>query len=83
MSHDSNNNTNDSPILTSDEAARFLRLDDDYDDIGGAIEALLRLARDGKIRPIKGCGKKYKWHREELLRYALKEGLTIVEKAVV
>lgn len=59
-----------SPLLTNNEAVRFLRMDEDYDDIGAAIRALHTMARAGKVSPIKGCGKTYKWHVEELRRYA-------------
>ncbi|MCH8823322.1 MAG: hypothetical protein IH984_07425 [Planctomycetes bacterium] len=69
-------NNRDSPILTSEEAVIFLRLDSDYVDIGDAVAALHRIARSGKIRPIKGLGKKHKWLLGELLRYSENEGLT-------
>ena len=59
-----------SPVLTNQEAVRFLRMDEDYDDIGSAVKALHKMKRDGKIVPIKGCGKTYKWHIDELRRYS-------------
>ena len=74
MVHQSDN-LHPSPILTSEEAARFLRLDDDYEDIAHAVEALKRLARNKKLHPIKGLGKKHKWHIDELLRYSQSEGV--------
>lgn len=61
-----------SEILTNAEACRWLRLDDDHDEIEDAIAALLRLAREGKIRPLR-CGKTYKWTRAELERFARDE----------
>ncbi|MCH8824189.1 MAG: hypothetical protein IH984_11865 [Planctomycetes bacterium] len=60
-----------SPVLTNIEAVAFLRLDqDNYADEGAAVRALQTIAREGKITPIRGCGKTFKWHIDELRRYA-------------
>ena len=61
-----------SPVLTNDEAARFLRLDDDYSEMADAIRALHRLVREGKLKPLR-CGKSYKFAIAELERYVADE----------
>ena len=58
-----------SPLLTNAEAAEYLRLDTDYPELGNAVDAMLRLARKHKLRPIEGIGKTYKWRRSELDRF--------------
>ena len=66
-----------SPLLTNEEAVKFLRIDEDYpDDMANAIKALHRLVQAGRIRPITGCGKTYKFAIAELERFAREEGLT-------
>lgn len=61
-----------SPVLTNAEAARWLRLDDDYDDIGDAIKALCRLVRERGLRVLR-CGKSYKFTLAELERFTREE----------
>ena len=58
-----------SPVLTSAEAVRWLRLDEDHDDIGPAVLALKRLVQDGKLRPLRGVGRTYKYTLDELQRF--------------
>ena len=57
-----------SPVLTNLEAAAWLRLSDDYDQPEDAIEALHRIVRQGKLRPLR-AGKTYKFTVDELQRY--------------
>ena len=57
-----------SPVLTNEEAARFLRLDSDYPEPADAVKALHRLVRQGKLRPLQ-CGKTYKFTLAELERF--------------
>lgn len=59
-----------SPILTNEEAVEFLRLSEDYSAIADAIRSLHRLVRLELVRPIRGCGKTYKFTVAELERYA-------------
>lgn len=61
-----------SPVLTNEEAARFLRLDEDYSEMADAVRALHRLVRDGRLRPLR-CGKSYKFAVAELERYVADE----------
>ena len=61
-----------SPVLTNEEAVRFLRLDDDYSEMTDAVRALHRLVRDGRLRPLR-CGKRYKFAVAELERYVADE----------
>lgn len=61
-----------SPVLTNEEAARFLRLDEDYSEMADAIRALHRLVREGKLKPLR-CGKSYKFAVAELERYVTNE----------
>lgn len=61
-----------SPVLTNEEAVRFLRLDADYDELADAVKALHRLVRDGRLRPLR-CGKSYKFTVDELQRYVADE----------
>ena len=57
------------PLLTNEEAVRFLRLDTDYPhDMAAAIRALHRLVRKRKLRPVQ-CGTTYKFAVAELERY--------------
>lgn len=61
-------------LLTAAEAVRYLRLDADYDgDMAGATRALHKLVRDGRLRPIRGCGKSYKYPLHELRRFITSE----------
>ena len=61
-----------SPILTTAEACCWLRLDEDFDgDMGRAEDALHRITARGELRPLKGCGKRLRFLRSELARYAL------------
>ncbi len=59
----------DTPVLTNLEAAEWLRLTDDYDQPEDAIEALYRIVRKGKLRPLR-AGKTYKFTLAELARHA-------------
>ena len=61
-----------SPVLTNEEAVRFLRLDTDYNETADAIRALHRLVRQGKLRPLQ-CGKTYKFTLAELERFIAAE----------
>ena len=61
-----------SPVLTNLEAAAWLRLTDDYDQPEDAIEALYRIVRKGKLRPLR-AGKTYKFTLDELRRYIAAE----------
>lgn len=61
-----------SPVLTNEEAVRFLRLDHDYPEPADAVKALHRLVRDGRLRPLR-CGKSYKFAVAELERYVTDE----------
>ncbi|QOJ16088.1 MAG: helix-turn-helix domain-containing protein [Phycisphaeraceae bacterium] len=62
------------PILTNAEAARWLRLDDDYPgDPAAATRALHRLVRAGRLRPLRGVGPSYRFHVDELERFARAE----------
>ena len=57
-----------SPVLTAAEAARWLRLDEDHDDIGQAVKALYLLVQQGRLRPLH-VGKTYKFPVPELERF--------------
>ena len=61
-----------SPVLTNEEAARFLRLDEDYSEMADAVRALHRLVRQRKLSPLR-CGKSYKFAVAELERYVADE----------
>ncbi len=61
-----------SPVLTNEEAVRFLRLDSDYNELDDAVKALHRLVRDGRLRLLR-CGKSYKFAVAELERYVADE----------
>lgn len=61
-----------SPVLTNEEAVRFLRLDHDYPESADAVKALHRLVRQGKLRPLQ-CGKTYKFTLAELERFIAAE----------
>ena len=64
--------TTGSPVLTNEEAVRWLRLDEDYDELGDAIRALHRLVQQHKLRPLR-CGKSYKFTIPELERFTVVE----------
>ena len=55
-------------ILRADEAARFLRLDDDR-DMAAAVKSLQRLVARGLIRPCR-LGRHNRFLRLELERFA-------------
>ena len=61
-----------SPVLTNEEAVRFLRLDEDYTQMADAIRALHRLVREGGLRPLR-VGKSYKFTMAELERFIAAE----------
>lgn len=61
-----------SPVLTSAEAVRWLRLDEDHDDIGSAVKALHRLVQEGRLRPLR-VGKSYKFTLAELEKFICAE----------
>ena len=61
-----------SPVLTNEEAVRFLRLDSDYNELADAVKALHRLVRDGRLMLLR-CGKSYKFAVAELERYVADE----------
>ncbi len=61
-----------SPLLTNDEAVRYLRLDSDHQDMGTAVRALHRLVREKRLRPVE-CGKQYKYAIDELKRFIVAE----------
>ena len=64
----------DSPVLTPDEAAKWLRLDVDHpDDMGAAVDALYRLVRKGGLRALK-IGKRYRFTVRDLERFAYDGG---------
>ncbi len=56
-------------ILTSLEVAELLKLTGDYEREEDAAEAVLRLVREHGLRPIKGCGRSYKYSEAELVRW--------------
>ncbi len=56
-------------VLTNLEAAKRLRLTDDYPNEGDAVNALHRLVRRHGLRPLE-CGKTYKFTDAELDRWA-------------
>ena len=61
---------NGSPrILTALDVALLLRLDKDYEREEDAAEAVSRLVREHGLRPIKGCGRSYKYSEAELVRW--------------
>ena len=57
-----------SPVLTNDEAARYLRLDTDHPDMGSAVRSLHRLVQEGRLQPIT-CGSRYRFSIDELNRF--------------
>ncbi len=59
-------------VLTALEAAERLRLTEDYEQPGDAVAALLRIVRDGRLKPLR-CGKTYKFTDAELDRFAIDE----------
>ncbi len=61
-----------SPVLTNEEAVRYLRLDEDFSEMGDAIRALHRLVQQRKLRPLR-CGKSYKFTLPELERFTVVE----------
>ncbi len=61
-----------SPVLTNEEAVRYLRLDEDFNELGDAIRALHRLVQQRKLRPLR-CGKSYKFTIPELERFTVVE----------
>ncbi len=63
------NGDNCAQILTNIEAARRLRLTDDYSNEADAVNALHRLVRQHGLRPLV-CGKSYKFTGTELDRWA-------------
>ncbi len=63
------------PLLTGCEAALFLRLvapDSSPDEVSRGVEAVKRLVRAGKIRPVQP-GRSYCYARAELARYVRDE----------
>ena len=61
---------NGSPkILTALDVAMLLRLDKDYEREEDSAEAVLRLVREHGLRPIKGCGRSYKFSEVEVVRW--------------
>ena len=56
-------------VLTALEVAEQLRLTEDYEEKEAAAEAVLRLVREHGLRPIKGCGRSYKFSSAELSRW--------------
>ncbi len=61
---------NGSPkILTSLDVAVLLKLTEDYEREEDAAEAVLRLVREHGLRPIKGCGRSYKFSEVEVVRW--------------
>ena len=61
-----------SPVLTAAEAARWLRLDEDHDDIGQAIKALYRIVQEGRLAPLR-VGRSYKFTLAELEKFICAE----------
>jgi len=59
----------ESPILTEEEAIRWLRLDEEYDSPREAGRALRRCMHEHGLRRIQGCGKSLKFHIDELHRW--------------
>ncbi len=51
---------------------RYLRLDEDFNELGDAIRALHRLVQQRKLRPLR-CGKSYKFTLPELARFTVVE----------
>jgi hypothetical protein len=69
-------------VLTSADAARYLRLDDDHAEIADAVAALHRIVRTGHLRPVKGCGKSHKFALAELRRYVAAATTGIEERGI-
>ena len=61
-----------SPVLTNEEAVRYLRLDEDYNELGDAVRALHRLVQQKRLRALK-IGKTYKYTIPELERFTVAE----------
>ena len=59
-------------VLTAQEAAEWLRLTDDYEEPADAVQALYRIVRDGRLKPLR-AGKTYKFTDAELARFAVDE----------
>jgi hypothetical protein len=60
------------PVLTNEDAVRFLRLDEDHPNMGEAVRALHRLVRDRRLRPLR-YAKSYKFTLDELARFIAAE----------
>lgn len=63
------------PVLSGCEAALFLRLieaDAEPDEVSRGVEAVKRLVRGGRIRPLRS-GRSYTYARAELERYVRDE----------
>lgn len=58
-------------VLTALEVAKALRLDEDRGAEADAVAAVHRLVRECGLRPIKGCGKSYKFAEPEVDRWLM------------
>lgn len=58
-------------VLTAVEVAKALRLIEDHTAEGDAVAAVQRLVRECGLRPIKGCGKSYKFAEPEIARWVM------------
>lgn len=57
-------------VLTTLEAAHFLRLDVDHEgDEAAATRAVLHLVAKHGLRPVRGCGKQHRFTLIELRRW--------------
>ncbi len=60
------------PILTNEDACRYLRLDEDHPNMAEAVRALHRLVRDRRLRPLR-YARSYKFTVAELERFTAAE----------
>ncbi len=58
-------------VLTALEVAKALRLIEDHTAEGDAVAAVHRLVRECGLRPIRGCGKTYKFAGPEVDRWVM------------
>ncbi len=65
----------DPVVMTSAEAARFLRLDENR-DIGDAVRSLQPLVKSGRLRPLI-IARGWRFARAELLRFVAAEGIML------
>lgn len=67
-------------VLTAAEVAEQLRLGEDHAEAGDAAAAVRRLVRECGLKPIRGCGRSYKFAQPELNRWIMAETEAFGEK---